>query len=100
MVSKMNSEYTVLEIIVRHGAMTAAQCLEYFPNATKKMIDSKLRQAARVGRLKRRIDESCSSNRASYIYYDSDGRAGSVEPEHCIILRTLGKPMEHTSEIY
>lgn len=96
----MNSEYTVLEIVSRHGAMTTVQCMEYFPGASKKMIDSKLRQAFRVGRLARRIDGSCSSNRASYIYYDAHGRASDIEPEHCVILRTLGKPLEQTSEIY
>jgi hypothetical protein len=96
----MKFDFTPTDIVSKHGAMTTIQCLEYFPGSTKKLIDAKLRQAFRVGKLKRRIDESCSSNRASYIYYDSSGQAGSAEPEHCVILRTLGKPLEQTSEIY
>jgi hypothetical protein len=96
----MKFEFTPTDIVSKHGAMTTLQCLEYFPGATKKLIDAKLRQAFRVGKLKRRIDGSCSSNRASYIYYDAHSQNGSAEPEHYIILRTLGKPLESACEIY
>ena len=89
-----------IQIVAEHGAMTSRQCAEYLPNMTIKIVDAKLRQAFRVGRLSRRIDESCVANRAGYIYYDGAGTASSREPEHCTILRNLGKHQEQEIGIY
>ena len=89
-----------IQIIANYGAMTSKQCAEYFPDLTTKVVDSKLRQGFRVGKLARRIDESCTTNRASYIYFDGSGRGSNREPEYCVVLRTLGKPLESIDGIY
>jgi hypothetical protein len=89
-----------IQTIANHGAMTSKQCAEYFPDLTAKVVDSKLRQGFRVGKLARRIDESCTTNRASYIYFDGSGRGSNREPEYCVVLRTLGKPLESVDGIY
>lgn len=89
-----------IQIVATYGAMTAKQCSGYLPDMTPKIVDAKLRQAFRVGKLARRIDESCTTNRSSYIYFDASGRVSNREPEYCVVLRTLGKPLETTHEIY
>lgn len=96
----MKNKLDPIQIIASHGAMTSKQCAEYFPGYRAKEIDAKLRQGFRVGKLARRIDESCTTNRASYIYYDGGGRSSNREPEYCVVLRTLGKPLESVDEIY
>jgi hypothetical protein len=89
-----------LQIIANHGSMTSKECAEYFPELTSKVIDAKLRQGFRVGRLGRRLDETDSARRKRYIYFDVNGRASSLEPEYCVVLRTLGKPVEIVDGIY
>jgi hypothetical protein len=100
MFNKMENVLDPIQIVAQHGAMTSKQCAEYLPSMTSKVIDAKLRQGFRVGKLSRRIDESCTTNRASYIYYDGSGTASNREPENCAILRTLGKPVEAVDGIY
>jgi hypothetical protein len=96
----MENKIDPIQIIANHGAMTSKQCAEYFPGCRPKDIDAKLRQGFRVGKLARRIDESCTNNRASYIYFDGSGRSSNREPEYCVVLRTLGKPLESVDGIY
>jgi len=100
MFNKMENKIDPIQIIANHGAMTSKQCAQYFPGLSSKDVDAKLRQGFRVGKLSRRIDESCTTNRASYIYYDGSGTASNREPENCAILRTLGKPVEAVDGIY
>jgi hypothetical protein len=89
MFNKMGNQMDPIQVVAQHGAMTSKQCAEYLPAMTAKIVDAKLRQGFRVGKLSRRIDESCTSNRASYIYFDGSGTASNREPEHCTILRNL-----------
>jgi len=89
-----------LQFIANHGSLTSKQCAEYFPGLSSKDIDAKLRQGFRVGRLGRRIDETDGASRKRYVYFDANGRASSREPEYCVVLRTLGKPVESIDGIY
>ena len=89
-----------VQLIADHGAMTARQLGFYLPEMTTKLIDAKLRYGFRIGRLGRRIDSTDRACRKRFIYYDVNGRASSREPEYCVILRTLGKPVEHVDGIY
>jgi hypothetical protein len=96
----MENKINPLQIIANHGSMTSKQCAEYFPNLSSKDIDAKLRQGFRVGKLGRRIDETDGASRKRYIYFDAHGRASNLEPEYCVVLRTLGKPVESIDGIY
>ena len=89
-----------LQIIANHGSMTSKERAEYFPELTPKVIDAKLRHGFQIGRLGRRLDETDSARRKRYVYFDVNGRASSLEPEYCVVLRTLGKPVESVDGIY
>jgi hypothetical protein len=89
-----------MQIIANHGSMTSKECAQYFPELTPKVIDAKLRHGFQIGRLGRRLDETDSARRKRYVYFDVNGRASSLEPEYCAVLRTLGKPVESVDGIY
>ena len=89
-----------LEIIAKHGAMTANECAKYLPNMNPFLVNKRLSRGYAQGKLGRRLDENRGFNQSQYIYFDICGKVGNREPEHCVILRTLGKPVEHVDGIY
>jgi hypothetical protein len=97
---KMDNLPDPIQFIAENGPMTSRQCAQLLPALTQKNVDDKLRQAFRVGKLSRRIDEESRTNRPSYVYFDANGRSSNKEPEHCTILRTLGKHQETEIGIY
>ena len=89
-----------VQIIAIHGAMTANECAEFLPDIPSSVVNSKLQRGVRLGKLGRRRNESHSDSRSQFVYYSVNGQISNREPEHYIILRTLGKPVEHVDGIY